>query len=127
MGRKKLPRNLVFNAVNSCTSSRTARFFDTLGPQAAKIKEYHRLFPEIYKGQMSVLEPVCDNCMTQMFEGPLPVVTVGNPTGKEVEASLALPVTSDLDRVTSGRVPLVNGKASLKLAPWEVRAYEVRP
>lgn len=128
-GKEEAPRNLVFNAVNGYHIFAHGAFFDTLGPQAAKIKEYHRLFPEVYKGQMSVLDPVCDNCMTQMFEGPLPVVTVGNPTGKEVEASLTLPVTSGVlfDRVTSGRVPLVKGKASLKLAPWEVRAYEVRP
>jgi len=128
-GKDEAPRNLVFNAVNGYRIFAHGPFFDTLGPQTAKVKEYHRLFPEVYKGRISVLEPACDNCMTQMFEGPLPVVTVGNPTGQQMDASLTVPVSGAIlfDRVSSGRVPLVKGNAKLKLAPWEVRFYEVRP
>ena len=122
-------RNLVFNAVNGYRLFAHGSFFDQLGPQAARIKEYHRLYPEIYKSPISIQDAVCDNCMAQLFEGPELVLTVGNTTDKEIEAGLVLPVRSGVlfDRVTSARVPVQQGKAVLKLSPWEVRAYAVRP
>jgi len=75
-----------------------------------------------------VLEVGCENCMAQLFDGAPPVITVGNATSQPVQAALTIPVPCGMlfDRVDSRRVPVVDGRATMELGAWEVRAFEVR-
>jgi Domain of unknown function (DUF6259) len=119
----------VWNSVNGYRIYAHASSFDKLAPLGLRTRHYYDAFPEICDNQMSPLDVKCDNCISQMFEGTNPVLTVGNQSGQEVDATITLPFdgTVLVDRVDSGRVPVSGRKAALKLKPFEFRAFELKP
>ena len=102
---------------------------DEMAALGVRTRRYYDAFPEICDNEMAVLEVECRNCIAQLFEGASHVVTVGNVTGQRTDASIRLPVPCGMlfDRVDSTRLPVAGGRANLSLAPWEFRAFEVRP
>lgn len=102
---------------------------DEMASLGLRTRRYHDAFPEICDNQISTLEVGCQNCIAQLFEGPYPVLTLGNVTATRTDATIDIPVPAGIlfDRVDSTRVPVSAGKARVVLNPWEFRAFEVRP
>jgi len=125
---KPMEKLHVWNSVNGHRIYAHNPNCDELADLGFRTRRYYDAFPEICDNEMSVLEVGCENCIAQLFDGAPSVVTVGNVTPEPVEAQLDLPLPSGMlfDRVDSKRVPVVDGRASFSLEPWEFRAFEVR-
>jgi len=127
---RPVPRRMhVWYAVNGQRIYSHNPCADEMADLARHTREVYDLFPEICDNPMSARDVACRGCIAQLFEGAPDVVTVGNVTGRKVEAALALPAPAGVlfDRVAAARVPVKSGRAKLTLAPWEFRAFEVRP
>jgi hypothetical protein len=94
-----------------------------------RTRRYYDAYPELSENPISLLDAKCTGCLTELFEGRRMVVSAGNPTGEEVEATLSVPAKGAVlfDRVDGLRLPLERGTAKLKLRPWEFRCFELRP
>ena len=102
---------------------------DRMAPLSLRTRRYYDSFPELCDSQISLADAPCRGCLTQLFDGTVPVLSVGNLTPQPSDAEISLPIPAGMlfDRVDSLRVPVRDGKASLKLQPWEFRAFEIRP
>jgi hypothetical protein len=119
----------VWNSVNGYRIFAHGASHQELAPFGQRTRRYYDSFPEIFENQMSHLDVKCEKCISQLFDGAYPVVTVGNNSAEPVNAVLTLPIAGTIlfDRVNSSGVNVIDGKTSLKLAPYEFRAFEVRP
>lgn len=126
---KPMEKLHVWNSVNGYRIYAHNPDCDEMADLGVRTRRYYDAFPEICDNDMSVLEVECDNCIAQLFEGAPPVITAGNVTGGHAQARLDLPISCGMlfDRVDSKRVPVVDGRAEFSLAPWEFRAFEIRP
>lgn len=119
----------VFNAVNGHRIYAHNAVRDRMALLSAQTRRYYDSFPEICDSPMSALDVKAENCIAQLFEGPPRVVTIGNVTDQVVEGKLTVPIeaTALYDRVEGQRIGLQQKQATVKLKPWEFRAFEVRP
>jgi hypothetical protein len=124
------PRRLhVWNSVNGYRIYSHDPSADEVADLGRRTRQVYDAYPEICDNPVSVLDARCTGGLAQLFEGAPPVVTVGNPTGRRGRAVLELPMAAGVlfDRVDALRVPVTGRRAELRLAPWEFRAFEVRP
>jgi hypothetical protein len=119
----------VWNSVNGYRIYSHNPHQEEMASLSLRTRRYYDAFPEICDNPMSVLEAGCENCIAQLFEGAPYILTVGNVTDQSSQAVIEIPVPSGelFDRVDSTRVAVVQGKGTIKLSPWEFRAFEVRP
>lgn len=118
----------LWNAVTGHRIYSHAPDAELMAGLATKTRQYYDLFPEVCDNAMSALDIKTANCFAQLFEGDVRVLTVGNLSGAPAAATLTLPVPCGIlfDRVDGSRIVVEAGHASLKLAPWEFRAFELR-
>ena len=124
------PRRLhVWNSVNGYRIYSHDPSADEVADLGQRTRQVYDAYPEICDNPVSVLDVRCAGGLAQLFEGAPPVVTVGNPTGRKGRAVLELPMAAGVlfDRVDALRVPVIGRQAEMRLAPWEFRAFEVRP
>jgi hypothetical protein len=124
-----LKRWFVWNSVHGHRAYAHNASRDQMAALSVRVRRYFNSFPEICDSPMSVLDVKAANCVAQLFDGPPRVVTAGNTNHVAVEATIELPVNAGvlLDRVDGLRVSLANNAAQVKLAPWEYRAFELKP
>jgi hypothetical protein len=129
MPLERLQTCQVWNAVHGHRIYAHAPLFERMAPFSLRTRRYYNAFPEITDSQMSVLDVTCRNCIAHLYEGIVTVLTIGNPSPRDVRAQIELPVHGAilLDRVDGTRVRLSAGSAELRLQPYEFRAFEVRP
>ncbi len=118
----------LFNAVHGHRIYAHQPGADLMGERGRVVRRAYDAFPEICDSPMSPLAVKAAGGIADLFEGPPPVVTVGNPTDAPVTVrlSLPLPARSLLDRVTDDRLVVTEGAATVPLAPWGFRAFELR-
>ena len=102
--------------------------WEEMAPLSARTRRYYDSFPEICERQLSMDDVAAENCLACLFDGLPRVMTIGNLSDQPVQATVMLPAPCGMlfDRVDSTRVPVANGTATLPLAPWEFRAFELR-
>jgi hypothetical protein len=122
-------REFVFNAVHGHRIYAHNWQVERMAPLSLRTRRYYDAYPELSENPISLLDAKCTGCLTELFEGRRMVVSAGNPTGEEVEATLSVPAKGAVlfDRVDGLRLPLERGTAKLKLRPWEFRCFELRP
>ena len=128
-GNDDLKRWFIWNTVNGHRVYAHNASREAMTALSAQVRRYYDSFPEICDSPISALDVAAENCVSQLFEGPPRVVTVGNPTARPAEARLVLPVagTELLDRVNGQRLGITKREVKLTVAPWEYRAFEIRP
>lgn len=124
-----LKRWFIWNCVQGYRVYAHNAACDTMAELSRHVRRYYDSFPEICDSPMSVLDAHTERCVAQLFEGPPPVVTVGNTNNTTVTATLTLPKPASVlfDRVTGRSLTATNGVWTLSLGPWEYRAFEIRP
>src|SRR5262249_50233416 len=107
----------VWNAVHGHRIYAHAPRFERLAPLSLHTRRYYNAFPEITDSPMSVLDVTCRNCIAQLYEGTVMVLTVGNASARNVRAQIVLPVHGAilLDRVDGTRVQLRERSAQFRL------------
>lgn len=94
------------------------------------VREYFDLYPEICDAEMSAAEVRTDKCIAQRFDALPQVLTVGNDAAIARQATVQLPpetlVGVLFDRRDQTRIPVIDGKATLPMEPWQFRAFELR-
>ncbi len=101
---------------------------DSMAALAQRTRRVYDSFPEICDSELSAHEVACANGFAQLFDGPPPVLTLGNLTARRTTATVTLPVASGslFDRLSNEHLALTQRRVQIKLAPWEYRAFEVR-
>ncbi|MGA2866932.1 MAG: DUF6259 domain-containing protein [Verrucomicrobiota bacterium] len=122
-------REQVWNSVNGLRIYAHNPNRQEMAPYSIKTRHYYDAFPEIPNNRIALEDVKCEHCIAQLFEAPYPILTVGNLTDKDITATVTLapPAGILFDRVTSAKIPVVNGKVTLPLTGWDFMAFEVRP
>jgi hypothetical protein len=118
----------LFNAVHGCHIYSHHPDNQYMQALSYRTRQYYDLYPEIWEHHITTHTVKTNHCIAELFEGLPRVITVGNTTDEEVEASVVLPYEAGVlfDRFDNKRVQVENKKATFTLAPWEFRAFELR-
>ena len=118
----------VWNSVNGTRIYAHNAHVSEMEALSRHTRRYYDAYPEICDNVMSALAVPAQGCISQLYEGAPPIVTVGNLTDQPCRARITLPVAAGslFNRVGGQRTAVIDRNAELNLTPWQFQAFEVR-